>query len=294
MKTILFMILCISFAVLCGYAQQKQGHAPTPNKRGIGKGRVVDHAKISVWYAMNADNVEDMKTYIDFQRLDVGDSIVKYYSWFLFCSDSLRADWEKKNPNSHAAPRWMGEGGKNKDRWCQYQHSDFYIKNGLLTEYACMPHALTQYNSYYSEPYPQMMWELVDEHQGVMGYDCQKATCHWRGRDYVAWFAPSIPVRRGPWKFGGLPGLILKVYDTQRLYTFEATAIEKGRYPIMRHEYKAYKKSKRADVQKHQRAFAENWYKASEFRKGTILPNGQMELGEYMSVHTNYEPLELE
>ena len=92
-KKILTLILAL--AAMCGgaSAQQKQGHARIPVSRNVGKGTVVDHTKVRVWYALNADKIDDMNTYIDFQRLDIGDSITKYYSWFVFNSDSLRADW---------------------------------------------------------------------------------------------------------------------------------------------------------------------------------------------------------
>ena len=43
---------------------------------------------------------------------------------------------------------------------------------------------------------------------------------------------PGIPIRRGPWKFGGLPGLIMKIHHVDSLYVFEAVAIEKGNFPI--------------------------------------------------------------
>lgn len=274
-------------------AQQKQGHSRIPISRSVGKGKVVDQTKVRVWYALNADKIDDMNTYVDFQRLDIGDSITKCYSWFVFNSDSLRADWSKKNRNAKSAPMWLGPGGKKQNNWCQYEWSDFYIRNGELTEYACMPDKLGSYNSFYSEPYPQMSWTLGMEHQTVIGYDCQKATCHWRGRDYEAWFATDIPVKTGPWKFGGLPGLILKVYDTYCLYTFEAVAIEKGKYPIVQYEYKGYKKSTRAEVQKCQRTFTENWPKAVGWRSGTVDAGGHVILGEAVSIHTPYEPLEL-
>ena len=85
--------IIIALAVVCGgaMAQQKQGHARIPVSRNVGKGTVVDHTKVRVWYALNADKIDDMNTYIDFQRLDIGDSITKCYSWFVFNSDSLRA-----------------------------------------------------------------------------------------------------------------------------------------------------------------------------------------------------------
>ncbi len=69
-------------------------------------------------------------------------------------------------------------------------------------------------------------WKLEKGAQVVMGHVCRRATCHFRGRDYVAWYAQDIPIFEGPLCFNGLPGLILQVYDTQRHFTFTATRIE--------------------------------------------------------------------
>ncbi|MBR4433710.1 MAG: GLPGLI family protein [Bacteroidaceae bacterium] len=290
------IILFIAFSTVCSGAgaQQKQGNASTPISRNLGKGTVVDQTRLRVWYALNADSIGDPDTYIDLQCLDVGDSITKYYSWFVSNSDSLRADYSKRNPRAQSLPLWLGPGGKNKDHWLQYEYSDFYISRGILTEYACMPMHLGRYNGWYTEDYPQMKWTIESKFQIILGYDCQQATCHWRGRDYVAWFAPEIPVRMGPWKLGGLPGLILKAHDADTLYTFEAVKIEKRRYPITRYAYDGYTKTPRTELQKNQRAFAENWFKAVDFRRGSMNPDGSMELGEPLSVHTDYYPLELE
>lgn len=275
-------------------AQQKQGNAIIPIKKGQGIFHVVDSTRLRVWYAMNADSIADINTYIDFQRLDVGDSISKYYSWFVYNSDSLLLDWHKKHPKAGSSPSWQGPGGKNKSTWIQYEFSDLYIQNGVLTEYACMPHGLGKYNSQYSEPLPQQSWIITFDMHELLGYTCQKATCYFRGRNYVAWFAPDIPVRQGPWKLGGLPGLILKAHDTDSLYTFEAVKIETGKHPITRYEYKNYKVEKREKVQKMQREFTENWHKAVGSYRIEILPNGQSERKEPVSIFTPYEPLELE
>lgn len=79
----------------------------------------------------------------------------------------------------------------------------------------------------YTEDIPNLKWKLHPDHKEVLGYDCQKATCSFRGRDYEAWFAMAIPMSYGPWKLQGLPGLILEVYDTKNEYHFTATGIEK-------------------------------------------------------------------
>ncbi len=79
----------------------------------------------------------------------------------------------------------------------------------------------------YSEPVPQMKWKVQPEHKDILGYDCQRATCEFRGRKWEAWFAASIPASYGPYKFGGLPGLILDLEDSTHEWHF--TAQELGR-----------------------------------------------------------------
>ena len=277
-------------------AQQKQAHSPQPLYivKNHGAISVVDSTNLRVWYALNADSITHMGTYIDYQRLDIGDSISKYYSWFVYNSDSLLRKWHEENPNPTGVPKWLGPGGKDQGTWIQYEFSEFYMQNGILTEYACMPMWLEEHNSQCSEPIPRQSWNISFETQDILGYTCQKATCHFRGRDYVAWFAPDIPVRQGPWKLGGLPGLILKAHDTDTLYTFEAVKVETGRHPIIRYEYKNYKVESREKVQKMQRRFTENWWRAADYHKAEILPNGKIEKKELVSIHTPYEPLELE
>jgi hypothetical protein len=43
----------------------------------------------------------------------------------------------------------------------------------------------------------------------------------------VAWFAPELPYSDGPYKFNGLPGLIVKIADTRNQYVFELLSIGK-------------------------------------------------------------------
>lgn len=64
-------------------------------------------------------------------------------------------------------------------------------------------------------------WNMEnDSTKMVLGHECQKATCCFRGRQWTAWFALDVPVSDGPWKFCGLPGLIMEVYDRGKQYYF--------------------------------------------------------------------------
>ena len=294
-KTSIFTII-IALAAICSgaSAQPKNAYCPSPNNRGAGKMAVVDTTRIWVWYAFNADDVKDENTYIDHQRLDIGKRVTKYYSEFLFRSDSLIVEWKKAHPGAEAVPGFLGNGGKKQDKWSEYEYSDLFISNGELTEYATMPLSLVKYNSYYTEPYPLQQWTMGTETQDILGHRCQKATCHWRGRDFVAWFAPDIPVKAGPWKFGGLPGLILKLQDTAGVYRFEAVQISSKPYPIFKYDFKTYSASTREKVWKMQRTFNENWFKAADFHKATMDASGKIVQGEAMSKYTPYDPLELE
>lgn len=69
-------------------------------------------------------------------------------------------------------------------------------------------------------------WHFENEFKNISGFKCQKATAKFRGRNYEAWFTSEIPLSFGPWKFRGLPGLILEVYDQTGQVYFSAEKVE--------------------------------------------------------------------
>lgn len=75
-------------------------------------------------------------------------------------------------------------------------------------------------------------WKIGDETKDYLGYNCRKATCHYRGRDYEAWYAEELPIPYGPFVFHGLPGLIVELSDTNKEYNFALVGIEKPSKPI--------------------------------------------------------------
>jgi GLPGLI family protein len=59
------------------------------------------------------------------------------------------------------------------------------------------------------------IWKITGETKKVGSFIVNKATTSFRGRNYSAWFTTEIPIGIGPWKFNGLPGLILEIKDDE-------------------------------------------------------------------------------
>lgn len=78
----------------------------------------------------------------------------------------------------------------------------------------------------YDEEMPALDWELTDSVTTVLGYECQSARCSFRGREWTVFYTEEIPIMDGPWKFHGLPGLIMRASDKEGHYTFECIGIK--------------------------------------------------------------------
>lgn len=70
-------------------------------------------------------------------------------------------------------------------------------------------------------------WKVTKESKKIGSYTCYKATTkNFGGRNYEVWFTYEIPIPTGPWKFHGLPGLILEVHDDRNLINITFNSIE--------------------------------------------------------------------
>lgn len=77
------------------------------------------------------------------------------------------------------------------------------------------------------EKIPKINWEIKSKFKdSILNFNCTKAIGKFRGRVYTVWFTQEIPVKFGPWKLQGLPGLILKAEDNLKKVLFFATKIE--------------------------------------------------------------------
>ncbi len=71
----------------------------------------------------------------------------------------------------------------------------------------------------YDDPV-KFTWNIQPEKQKIGEYNTQKATTEYGGRKWTAWFSSDIPFQDGPYKFYGLPGLIVKIEDDEKNYSW--------------------------------------------------------------------------
>jgi GLPGLI family protein len=79
-------------------------------------------------------------------------------------------------------------------------------------------------------------WELLPDTATILKRKCMAAKTTFRGREYKVFYTPEIPVSDGPWKLGGLPGLILEAKTTDGYIEWHAIKLdlaykEKYTYP---------------------------------------------------------------
>ena len=80
---------------------------------------------------------------------------------------------------------------------------------------------------FYRETYRQPQWTLTDSTKIWHNVVLKKATTHYKGKDWTAWYAPSIQIPAAPYKFKGLPGLVVQLYDKKKFYEYTLQKLEK-------------------------------------------------------------------
>lgn len=156
-------------------------------------------------YKFIPDSTDKANVLKEIMLLDIDKSGSKYYGQEKFIADSTsQADLERQlklSPNSISISRNDKPGMINYKVTKQYP--DF--KTHLFTKISS--------DSYKIEEDKKPEWKILPEKQKIGEYNAQKATTKYGGREWTAWFSTDLPFQDGPYKFYGLPGLIVKIED---------------------------------------------------------------------------------
>jgi len=156
-------------------------------------------------YKFIPDSTDKANVLKEIMLLDIDKSGSKYYGQEKFIADSTsQADVERQlklSPNNISISR------NDKPGMISYkvtkQYPDF--KTHLFTRISN--------DSYKIEEDKKPEWKILPEKQKIGEYNAQKATTKYGGREWMAWFSTDLPFQDGPYKFYGLPGLIVKIED---------------------------------------------------------------------------------
>lgn len=151
--------------------------------------------------------------------LDITDKGSSYYSRSTFVRDStMQAEVEKQ----------MRGGGGNVN--FNMKTSEQKVNYKVIKDYASnktLLNARIGMDMYKVLEDRTINWKISPEKKKIGEFDAQKATAEFAGRQWIAWFTEEIPFSDGPYKFKGLPGLIVKIEDATQSHVLELKASTK-------------------------------------------------------------------
>lgn len=196
----------------------------------VDKGDSIDLVKYRVTYTLDFISDPSDRDFVtqDVVRLDIGTKKTKQYSYLLYQTDSLSKEAIEKGKFPHILNKIVPPIVIYKS----------YPKEGELTMDYRLPSKAPVMT--YSETTPQLKWQIKNDKKEIIGFNCQKAEVNYGGRQWTAWFTQEIPIPDGPYKFGGLPGLIMEMVDSQGDYHYTCVGISNvlGNVPMLRWDWK--------------------------------------------------------
>lgn len=216
-----FTILLLSLiAVSNTFAQSYPAIFQIP----IDKYKVIDsaHLKVAYSYTYVRDTIKTRQKYQDVHTLLIGSKTSKYFSQGYEDYNIYIKNLSKKGINGIPNPKI--------DITSYEVYKNYPVGKTTITDLGTPLRG----NYMYEDETGRIAWKITGEKTTILSYPCQRATAQFRGRTYEAWFTTQIPISNGPWKFSGLPGLIMKISDSQGYFAFECIGLEqlKKKEPI--------------------------------------------------------------
>ncbi len=283
MKYITLLIAILSIANV--YAQRNI----TIDPEVITNYHCIDTSNITIRYSFKYKLHSTDKNYCeDIRILQIGSKVVKEFSEIAFIGDSLRTIDEKDGrPYYSSNP----EGIFPYELFYTIREKKMDIKCRLAVHAGVLLFQPKQRN---------VVWNFSHEECKVIrGYNCNKATTLFAGRQYTAWYSLDVPVHYGPYKFSGLPGMIVELEELTGMYIWQLASVNAtSRLPILNIKYeneiitneaKAYKTVSR--IMRNPIAFEKSIYPNLRICK---MKNGKLVDVSPEGVEYPYEPIELE
>ena len=213
MKCLVALTIFVYMGIECCYAQKKIDEA---------------YLKCQYDYTYVVDTLSG-KTAKDWLVLQIGKNMSKSYSYYSMQVDSIFASPDRDVMLRQQINAAIG----SKTEWPHKRMKAYVYKNYPQGKMTVTDGLLMQDYIYEDTLYAQN-WVIQDSSKLILGHECQKAVCQYRGHCWTAWFAMDIPITDGPWKLCGLPGLIMEATSEDNSHAFKLLGLEKvSKEPIV-------------------------------------------------------------
>ena len=166
-------------------------------------------------FISDSTKIDDVKTEMMF--LDTTKDGSKYYSYTVFNSDSImKVDLEKQ----------LAATGSINVKSDMQKGSVRYSVTKTYPDYKINLHRRLGMDAYNISDDRKINWKILSEKEKIGEWNAQKAEADFAGRHWIAWFSTEIPIQDGPYKFRGLPGLIVKIEDKTGSHKMELKGIK--------------------------------------------------------------------
>ncbi|MFC6268673.1 GLPGLI family protein [Frigoriflavimonas asaccharolytica] len=173
-------------------------------------------------YTFVKDSLEQDKPISEAMTLDITPNGSRYYSYGIYERDStMQAEMSKQLK--------MATNGSNISFKSISTSSKATIKsvvNKSYPNFAISSNEKMGMNTYKVTDARNIIWKIQPEKMMVGKFNAQKATTEMYGRRWTAWFSTELPFQDGPYKFHGLPGLIVKIEDETKSHIIELQGVK--------------------------------------------------------------------
>lgn len=211
-------------AIICGFSILSQAQEISIlTDADTDPGIPCDTGRFRIAYSMNflSDTTRtDAKPINELMILEVGKKVSLFYSYSHYVADSVFAVDIKNKVSNAVINEHLQQFDPGRISWILYKNYHGKGNTALLQRIG-----IGRYKCEEENQVPE--WKLLPDTTRILGYKCLKATASYKGRNWMAWYAPDIPINEGPWKLCGLPGMILKAEEEKHTYTFEANGLKK-------------------------------------------------------------------
>lgn len=172
-------------------------------------------------YAFKMDSLNKDSVEKEIMNLDITKDGSNFYSALLITRDSLfKAEFEKTKVSQSVTidmrkVKMAKVNFRVSKRYPDFEtiyHTSIFATNVALKENK------------------KINWTILPNIKSIEGFKVQKAITTFGGRNWTAWFASDIQIQDGPYKFCGLPGLILNIEDDKGDHIFNLVGSQKLDY----------------------------------------------------------------